>query len=427
MSVSFENKETNRGVLTFTISQDQIKPELDRVFKSVKKSLNVPGFRKGHLPRPIFDKKFGEESLYQDVMNALLPNAYEAAVKEAGLEVVAQPKIDVTSMEKGQDWVITAEVVTKPEVKLGDYKNLEVSVDVEKEVTDADVEERIERERNNLAELVIKEAATENGDTVVIDFVGSIDGVEFDGGKGENFSLGLGSGQFIPGFEDQLVGHSAGETVDVIVTFPEDYQVEDLAGKEAKFVTTIHEVKAKEVPALDDELAKDIDEEVETLADLKEKYRKELAAAKEEAYKDAVEGAAIDTAVENAEIVELPEEMIHEEVHRSVNEFLGNLQRQGINPDMYFQITGTTQEDLHNQYQAEAESRTKTNLVIEAVAKAEGFDASEEEIQKEVEQLAADYNMEVAQVQSLLSADMLKHDITIKKAVELITSTVTVK
>ncbi len=427
MSVSFENKETNRGVLTFTISQDQIKPELDRVFKSVKKSLNVPGFRKGHLPRPIFDKKFGEESLYQDVMNALLPNAYEAAVKEAGLEVVAQPKIDVTSMEKGQDWVIAAEVVTKPEVKLGDYKNLEVSVDVEKEVTDADVEERIERERNNLAELVIKEAAAENGDTVVIDFVGSIDGVEFDGGKGENFSLGLGSGQFIPGFEDQLVGHSAGETVDVIVTFPEDYQAEDLEGKEAKFVTTIHEVKAKEVPALDDELAKDIDEEVETLADLKEKYRKELAAAKEEAYKDAVEGAAIDTAVENAEIVELPEEMIHEEVHRSVNEFLGNLQRQGINPDMYFQITGTTQEDLHNQYQAEAESRTKTNLVIEAVAKAEGFDASEEEIQKEVEQLAADYNMEVAQVQSLLSADMLKHDITIKKAVELITSTATVK
>lgn len=427
MSVSFENKETNRGVLTFTISQDQIKPELDRVFKSVKKSLNVPGFRKGHLPRPIFDKKFGEESLYQDVMNALLPNAYEAAVKEAGLEVVAQPKIDVTSMEKGQDWVIAAEVVTKPEVKLGDYKNLEVSVDVEKEVTDADVEERIERERNNLAELVIKEAAAEDGDTVVIDFVGSIDGVEFDGGKGENFSLGLGSGQFIPGFEDQLVGHSAGETVDVSVTFPEDYQAEDLAGKEAKFMTTIHEVKAKEVPALDDELAKDIDEEVETLADLKEKYRKELAAAKEEAYKDAVEGAAIDTAVENAEIVELPEEMIHEEVHRSVNEFLGNLQRQGINPDMYFQITGTTQEDLHNQYQAEAESRTKTNLVIEAVAKAEGFDASEEEIQKEVEQLAADYNMEVAQVQNLLSADMLKHDITIKKAVELITSTATVK
>ena len=427
MSVSFENKETNRGVLTFTISQDQIKPELDRVFNSVKKTLNVPGFRKGHLPRPIFDQKFGEEALYQDAMNALLPDAYEAAVKEAGLEVVAQPKIDVTSMEKGQDWVITAEVVTKPEVKLGEYKNLEVSVDVDKEVTDADVEERIERERNNLAELVIKEGAAENGDTVVIDFVGSIDGVEFDGGKGENFSLGLGSGQFIPGFEDQLVGHSAGETVDVIVTFPEDYQAEDLAGKEAKFVTTIHEVKAKEVPALDDELAKDLDDEVETLDELKAKYRKELEAAKEIAFDDAVEGAALDLAVENAEIVELPAEMVEDEVHRAMNEFMGNMQRQGISPEMYFQITGTTQEDLHKQYEADADKRVKTNLVIEAVAAAEGFDATEEEIQKEINDLAAEYNMEVSQVSALLSPEMLKHDITMKKAVEVITSTAKVK
>ena len=427
MSVSFENKETNRGVLTFTISQDQIKPELDRVFNSVKKTLNVPGFRKGHLPRPIFDKKFGEETLYQDVLNALLPNAYEAAVKEAGLEVVAQPKIDVTSMEKGQDWVITADVVTKPEVKLGAYKDLEVSVEVSKEVTDAEVDERIERERNNLAELVLKDGAAAEGDTVVIDFVGSVDGVEFDGGKGDNFSLGLGSGQFIPGFEDQLVGHSAGETVDVVVTFPEDYQAADLAGKEAKFVTTIHEVKEKEIPALDDELAKDIDEEVETLAELKEKYRKELAEAKEAAYNDAVEAAAIDLAVENAEIVDLPEEMIHEEVHRAVNEFLGNMQRQGISPDMYFQITGTTQEDLHKQYEADAAARTKTNLVVEAVAKAEGFEASAEEVEAEITSLATDYNMEADRVRQLLSEEMLKHDIAVKKAVEVITSTAKVK
>ena len=376
MSVSFENKETNRGVLTFSISQEQIKPELDRVFNSVKKTINVPGFRKGHLPRSVFNQKFGEEALYQDALNNLLPTAYEAAVKEAGIEVVAQPKIDVLSMEKGQDWTISAEVVTKPEVKLGAYKNLEVSVDLSKEVTDEDVNARIERERNNLAELVLKDGAAAEGDTVVIDFVGSIDGVEFDGGKGDNFSLGLGSGQFIPGFEEQLVGHKAGETVDVLVTFPEDYQATDLAGKEAKFVTTIHEVKEKEVPALDDELAKDIDEEVETLDELKEKYRKELAEGKEAAYKDAVESAAIDLAVENAEIVELPEEMVHEEVHRSVNEFLGNMQRQGISPDMYFQITGTTQEDLHKQHEADAEARTKTNLVIEAIAKAEGFEAS---------------------------------------------------
>ena len=427
MSVSFENKETNRGVLTFTIGQDQIKPALDRAFNAVKKNIAVPGFRKGHIPRPVFNQRFGEESLYQDVLNALLPAAYEAAVKEAGLEVVAQPKIDVTSMEKGQDWVITAEVVTKPEVKLGAYKDLEVSVEVSKEVTDAEVDERIERERNNLAELVLKDGAAAEGDTVVIDFVGSVDGVEFDGGKGDNFSLGLGSGQFIPGFEDQLVGHSAGETVDVVVTFPEDYQAADLAGKEAKFVTTIHEVKEKEIPALDDELAKDIDEEVETLAELKEKYRKELAEAKEAAYNDAVEAAAIDLAVENAEIVDLPEEMIHEEVHRAVNEFLGNMQRQGISPDMYFQITGTTQEDLHKQYEADAAARTKTNLVVEAVAKAEGFEASAEEVEAEITSLATDYNMEADRVRQLLSEEMLKHDIAVKKAVEVITSTAKVK
>ena len=427
MSVSFENKETNRGVLTFTIGQDQIKPALDRAFNAVKKNIAVPGFRKGHIPRPVFNQRFGEESLYQDVLNALLPAAYEAAVKEAGLEVVAQPKIDVTSMEKGQDWVITADVVTKPEVKLGAYKDLEVSVEVSKEVTDAEVDERIERERNNLAELVLKDGAAAEGDTVVIDFVGSVDGVEFDGGKGDNFSLGLGSGQFIPGFEDQLVGHSAGETVDVVVTFPADYQAADLAGKEAKFVTTIHEVKEKEVPALDDELAKDIDEEVETLAELKEKYRKELAEAKEAAYNDAVEAAAIDLAVENAEIVDLPEEMIHEEVHRAVNEFLGNMQRQGISPDMYFQITGTTQEDLHKQYEADAAARTKTNLVVEAVAKAEGFEASAEEVEAEITSLATDYNMEADRVRQLLSEEMLKHDIAVKKAVEVITSTAKVK
>lgn len=427
MSVSFESKETNRGVLTFTISQEQIKPELDRVFNSVKKTLNVPGFRKGHLPRPVFNQKFGEEALYQDTLNALLPAAYEAAVKEAEIEVVAQPQFDVASMEKGQDWTITAEVVTKPEVKLGEYKNLEVSVDVSKEVSDADVDARIERERNNLAELVLKEDKAANGDTVVIDFVGTVDGVEFDGGKGDNFSLELGSGQFIPGFEDQLVGHAAGETVEVNVTFPEDYQATDLAGKDAKFVTTIHEVKEKEVPELDDELAKDIDEDVETLDELKEKYRKELAESKEIAFDDAVESAALDLAVENAEIVELPEEMVHEEVHRSVNEFLGNMQRQGISPEMYFQITGTTQEDLHKQYEAEAESRTKTNLVVEAVAKAEGFEATEEEINAEIEQLAADYNMPVEQVRNLLSPEMLKHDITVKKAVNVITSTAKVK
>ena len=427
MSVSFENTATNRGVVTFTIGQDKIQPALDQAFNKVKKNLNAPGFRKGHMPRAVFNQKFGEEALYDDALNAILPAAYEAAIAELGLDVVAQPKIDVKSIEKGQDWTLTAEVVTKPEVKLGAYKDLEVSVEASKEVTDEEVDAKLENERKNLAELVVKEGAAENGDTVVIDFVGSVDGVEFDGGKGENHSLELGSGQFIPGFEDQLVGAKAGDEVEVKVTFPEDYQATDLAGKAAVFVTKVNEVKAKEVPALDDELDKDLDDEVETLDELKAKYRKELEAAKEIAYDDAVEGAALDLAVENAEIVELPAEMVEDEVHRAMNEFMGNMQRQGISPEMYFQITGTTQEDLHKQYEADADKRVKTNLVIEAVAATEGFDATEEEIQKEINDLAAEYNMEVSQVSALLSPEMLKHDITMKKAVEVITSTAKVK
>ena len=399
MSVSFENTATNRGVVTFTIGQDKIQPALDQAFNKVKKNLNVPGFRKGHMPRAVFNQKFGEEALYDDALNAILPSAYEAAIAELDLDVVAQPKIDVKSIEKGQDWTLTAEVVTKPEVKLGAYKDLEVSVEASKEVTDEEVDAKLENERRNLAELVVKEGAAENGDTVVIDFVGSVDGVEFDGGKGENHSLELGSGQFIPGFEDQLVGAKAGDEVEVKVTFPEDYQASDLAGKAAVFVTKVNEVK----------------------------YRKELEAAKEIAYDDAVEGAALDLAVENAEIVELPAEMVEDEVHRAMNEFMGNMQRQGISPEMYFQITGTTQEDLHKQYEADADKRVKTNLVIEAVAAAEGFDATEEEIQKEINDLAAEYNMEVSQVSALLSPEMLKHDITMKKAVEVITSTAKVK
>ncbi|HEQ1141209.1 TPA: trigger factor [Streptococcus pyogenes] len=427
MSTSFENKATNRGVITFTISQDKIKPALDKAFNKIKKDLNAPGFRKGHMPRPVFNQKFGEEVLYEDALNIVLPEAYDAAVTELGLDVVAQPKIDVVSMEKGKEWTLSAEVVTKPEVKLGDYKNLVVEVDASKEVSDEDVDAKIERERQNLAELIIKDGEAAQGDTVVIDFVGSVDGVEFDGGKGDNFSLELGSGQFIPGFEDQLVGAKAGDEVEVNVTFPESYQAEDLAGKAAKFMTTIHEVKTKEVPELDDELAKDIDEDVDTLEDLKVKYRKELEAAQETAYDDAVEGAAIELAVANAEIVDLPEEMIHEEVNRSVNEFMGNMQRQGISPEMYFQLTGTTQEDLHNQYSAEADKRVKTNLVIEAIAKAEGFEATDSEIEQEINDLATEYNMPADQVRSLLSADMLKHDIAMKKAVEVITSTASVK
>ncbi|KSU24389.1 Trigger factor [Lactococcus lactis] len=427
MTVSFEKTSDTKGTLSFSIDQETIKTGLDKAFNKVKANISVPGFRKGKISRQMFNKMYGEEALFEEALNAVLPTAYDAAVKEVGIEPVAQPKIDVAKMEKGSDWELTAEVVVKPTVSLGDYKDLTVEVEATKEVSDEEVETRLTNSQNNLAELVVKETAAENGDTVVIDFVGSVDGVEFEGGKGYNHSLELGSGQFIPGFEEQLVGTKAGETVEVKVTFPENYQAEDLAGKEALFVTTVNEVKAKELPELDDELAKDIDEEVETLDELKAKFRKELEESKAEAYNDAVETAAIEAAVANAEIKEIPEEMIHEEVHRAMNEFLGGMQQQGISPEMYFQITGTSEDDLHKQYEADADKRVRTNLVIEAIAAAENFTTSDEEVKAEIEDLAGQYNMPVEQVEKLLPVDMLKHDIAMKKAVEVIATTAKVK
>ena len=427
MTVSFEKTSDTKGTLSFSIDQETIKTGLDKAFNKVKANISVPGFRKGKISRQMFNKMYGEEALFEEALNAVLPTAYDAAVKEAGIEPVAQPKIDVAKMEKGSDWELTAEVVVKPTVSLGDYKDLTVEVEATKEVSDEEVETRLTNSQNNLAELVVKETAAENGDTVVIDFVGSVDGVEFEGGKGSNHSLELGSGQFIPGFEEQLVGTKAGETVEVKVTFPENYQAEELAGKEALFVTTVNEVKAKELPELDDELAKDIDEEVETLDELKAKFRKELEESKAEAYNDAVETAAIEAAVANAEIKGIPEEMIHEEVHRAMNEFLGGMQQQGISPEMYFQITGTSEDDLHKQYEADADKRVRTNLVIEAIAAAENFTTSDEEVKAEIEDLAGQYNMPVEQVEKLLPVDMLKHDIAMKKAVEVIATTAKVK
>lgn len=423
MTAKWEKTGTNDGVLTFSIAQEEIQKGLTEAFNKVKGGLNVPGFRKGKVSRQVFNRIYGEEALYEDALNAVLPEAYEAAVAEAGIDPVSQPKIDVESMNKGEDWTIKAEVTVKPEVKLGEYKNLTVEKQ-DREVTDEDVDARIKREQEQQADLVIKEdEPAENGDTTVIDFEGFVDGEAFEGGKGENYSLELGSGSFIPGFEEQLVGHKAGDEVEVNVTFPEDYQAEDLAGKEAVFKVTVHEVKTKELPELDDDFAKDIDEEVESLAELKEKYRKELTESKEKAAEDAKEEAAIRQAVENAEIVDLPHVMVHDEVHRSMDEFLNNMQRQGISPEMYYQLTGSTEADLHQQFEGEAEMRVKTNLVIEAIAKAEGLEASEEDIEKEIKELSESYNMPEEQIKRVLTEDMLKHDITMKQAVELITST----
>lgn len=422
MSVKWEKEEgTNNGKLTFEIEPAKIKEGLDTAFNRVKKTLNVPGFRKGKVPRQIFNKMFGEESLYQDALNAVLPEAYANAVAESNIKPVAQPEIDVESMEKDSTWVLTAKVTVEPEVKLGQYKDLEVKAR-STEVTDEEVDAEIKKLQEQQAELVLKEdQPAAEGDTVVIDFEGKVDGVAFDGGKGENYSLELGSNTFIPGFEDQLVGHKAGETVEVNVTFPEEYHAEDLKGKDAVFETTIHEVKTKELPELDDEFAKDVDEEVDTLVELKAKTRERLEAQKQNAAKEAIQEEVIDKALENAEIGEIPGAMIEEDVHRQMDQYLAGLQQQGISADMYYKLTGSSEEDLHKQFESGAQKRVKTNLVLEAIVAAEDIKASEEEINAEIKELAAQYGMEEAAVRSALSDDMLNHDIAIRKVVKEMT------
>lgn len=422
MTTNFEKTSVNEGILTFEIPVEDIKEGLDKAFKRVQKNITVPGFRKGKVPRQVFNNVYGESALYEEALNSTLPKAYESAVKEADLDVVTQPEIDVKSMEKGQPWVLTAKVTLKPEVKLGEYKNLEVEKQ-DTTVTDEDVKNEIESKRKSLAELVVKEDAAESGDTVVIDFEGFVGDEAFEGGKGENHSLELGSNSFIPGFEEQLVGVKPGDEKDVVVTFPEEYHAEDLAGKEATFKVKVHEVKALQLPELDDEFAKDADDSVETLAELENKIRVDLTESKEAAAKEIVEDLAIRKAVENAEIVELPYEMVHEEIHRQMDHFLNNLKRQGIDKELYFQITGSSEADLHDQFGEEAELRTKTNLVLEAIVDNEDLTVTDEEIENEVNELASQYQMSAEQVKQFVSNDMLTSDIKLKKAMELIVST----
>lgn len=421
MSAKWErDSDASKGTLTFEIDVDTIKKGLDEAFVETKKKITVPGFRKGRVPRQIFDQMYGEESLYQDALNKVLPQAYSDAVKEAGIEPVAQPQINIKSMDKDQPWVLTASVDVKPEVKLGDYKGMEVpKQDIT--VSDADVDAELEKKRQQQAELVLKEdKPAEKGDTVVIDYEGSIDGKKFDGGSADNYSLELGSGSFIPGFEDQLIGHNTDDDVDVKVTFPEDYHAKDLAGKEAIFKVKVHEIKEKQLPELDDDFAKDVDEDVDTLAELKDKTKKELQENKDNQAKAAIEDAAINATVENAEIQDIPQSMLDEDTNRQMQQYLAGMQQQGISPQMYFQITGTKEDDLKKQFAADAEQRVKTNLVLEAIVDDADLAATEDEIKAEISDLAKQYGMKEDQVKNALSEDMLTHDIKIRKAVDLV-------
>ena len=422
MSVKWEKEDgTNNGKLTFEIAPEKIKEGLDIAFNRVKKNLNVPGFRKGRVPRQIFNRMYGEEALYQDALNALLPNAYADAVQEAGIKPVAQPEVNIESMEKDAAWVLSAKVTVEPEVELGQYKNLEVTPHPTR-VLKADVEAELERRRQQRAELVLKEdQPAEKGDTVVIDFDGKVDGESFEGGKADNYSLELGSNTFIPGFEDQLIGHKAGDKVEVKVTFPDDYQAKDLQDKDAVFETEIHEVKEKELPELDDEFAKDVDEDVDSLEELKAKIKDELKEQKVQAAREAIQDEAIDEAVANAKIGDIPEQMIEDDVQRQMDQYFAGMQQQGVTPDTYFKLTGTSEEEMRKNLREGAEKRVKTNLVLEAIVAEEKIDPSEDEINDELKSLADQYDMDVKAVRSALSDDMLKHDIAIRKVVDEIT------
>ena len=418
MTATFEKKGTNDGVLKFTIAQDEIQKGLTTAFNKVKKSLNVPGFRKGKVSRQVFNRMYGEEALYEDALNAVLPEAYEAAVKEAGIDPVSQPKIDVESMEKGQDWVITAEVTVKPEVKLGQYKDLVVEKQ-DREVTDADVDARIKREQEAQAELVIKEdAAAENGDTVVIDFEGFVDGEAFDGGKGENYSLTLGSGQFIPGFEEQVAGHKIDEDFDVTVTFPEDYQMTDYAGKEAVFKCKIHSISKEEIPELTDDFVKEISD-FDTVDEWKADAKKKLEENAEQTAKVGFENALVAKLIDKVQDP-IPHCMFEQRADGMMDAFANQLKGQNVDLDLYLQYTGMTKDQLKETYLERAENEVKLRLALEKIAELEGLEVADEELDAELTKLAEQYNMTLDDVKARIPVAEYKLDMLVTKALDLV-------
>ncbi|SFD58696.1 trigger factor [Lentibacillus persicus] len=421
MSAKWEKQEGNQGVLTIEVSSDEFDKALDQAFKKVVKDVQIPGFRKGKVPRKIFESRFGVESLYQDAVDIVLPEAYTKAVEETEIEPIEQPEVDIEQIEKGKDLIFKATVNVKPEVTLGEYKGLEVEEETV-EVTDEDVDHELEHQREHHAELIVKEEGTvEEGDTVVMDFEGFIDGEAFEGGKGEDYSLEIGSGQFIPGFEEELIGKNSGEDTEVKVTFPEDYHAEHLAGKDAVFSVTIHDIKTKELPELDDEFAKDVDEEVETLDELKEKKKEELQSQREQEAENQKRETLIEKASDNAE-VEVPDAMVESELDRMLQEFEQRLQMQGMTLDMYYQFSGQDKDALKEQMREDAEKRVKTNLTLEAIFYAENLEVTDEDVDEELSNMASMYGTDVDQLKQMLggNTDALKEELKSRKSIEFL-------
>lgn len=420
MTATWEKKEGNEGLLKVTVPAEKVDKALDQAFKKVVKQINVPGFRKGKVPRPIFEQRFGVEALYQDAVDILLPEAYGEAIDETGINPVAQPEINVTQIEKGKDFEFEATVTVEPEVQLGDYKGLEIEKQ-DSELTDEDLQEAIDHSLGHLADMVVKEdGAVENGDTVNIDFDGYVDGEQFEGGQADGYDLEIGSGSFIPGFEDQLVGVKTGEEKDVVVTFPEEYHAEELAGKEATFKTKVNEIKYKEVPELDDEIANELDSDANSVDEYKENLRKRLSEQKAEEAENVEKEEAINKATDNATI-DIPQAMIDTELDRMVQEFGQRIQQQGLDLQTYFQISGQDESQLREQMKDDAEQRIKTNLTLSAIADKENIEANDEDIEKELEKMSKQFNISVEDIKNTLgNTDIIKKDVRIQKVIDLL-------
>lgn len=420
MSVKWEKQEGNTGVLTIEVTAEKVNEGLDKAFKKVVKEINVPGFRKGKMPRQMFEKRFGVESLYQDALDFILPDAYSNAIDEAGIDPVDRPEIDIETMEKGQNLIFTAKVTVKPEVLLGDYKGLEVSKQ-DTNVTDEEIEVQLKEQQTRLADFVIKENdAIVDGDTAVIDFEGFLGEEAFEGGAGEDHELVIGSGSFIPGFEEQLVGLKVGDTKDVVVSFPEEYHAAELAGKEATFKVAVKEVKGKELPELNDDFAKEVDSEVEGIDALRTKLKEQTAEEKKKSSESALRDELVEKAASNATI-DIPQAMIDSEVEGMLKDFEQRLQTQGMNLDLYFQFSGQDEKALRGQMTEDAQKRVCVSLTLEAIASAEKFEIPEEDINAEIEKMAAQFNMPVEQIRTALGGtDALEKDLRMQRTVEFL-------
>lgn len=421
MSLQVEKLEKNMAKLTIEVAPEELEKAIEKAYQKNKKRISVPGFRKGKVPRQMIEKMYGKEIFYEDAVNALVPDAYAKALDECEEEIVSSPQIDVVQIEAGQPFIFTAEVALKPEVRLGKYKGVKVSkTDVN--VTDEEVDAEIEKERErNARNVAVEDRAVKDGDMTVLDFEGFVDGVAFKGGKGENYPLTIGSGAFIPGFEDQLIGAEIGKEVEVQVTFPQNYHSEELKGKPAVFKCTVKEIKEKELPELDDEFAGDVSE-FDTLAEYKDDVRKKITARKEEEAKGVKTDAVVDAIINDSDM-EIPEAMIETQQRQMVEDFEQRIRMQGLQLEQYYQMTGNNYEKLLEQVKPQALKGIQSRLVLEAVAEKENIKATEEDFEKEIDKMAEMYRMENDKVKSMLDESGQKsvmNDIAIQKAIDFV-------